>query len=225
MLAPPPPPPPEKGSPPLLDSPPLKPENDSPPPFSVFPKISSPPPNGLGGGVTLCQPFTNCTQYYHYNVISYTCQIWGLLGNPSLHKVERVKKASLQIITSADFNAHCDPIFLKLKILKLQHHITLLNILSSFNNFLITNNDFWQTRQEYKSKTILVSAPNYNSVKYGRKSITHTCLSTWNRFAVHIFPETNLANLPIPQLKNTHKKYFLNSYKCSEQLEDKNYDE
>ena len=60
---------------------------------------------------------------------TYGSQIWGLLSNYKLKKVERAQKAAVRIITFADHYAHTAPIFQELKILRLQDHIKLQHIL------------------------------------------------------------------------------------------------
>ena len=62
-----------------------------------------------------------------------------------LHKVSIIQQNAVHIITFPEFNAHTNPIFKKLKILKIKEHITLQicllvydyinnKLLKSFNN-------------------------------------------------------------------------------------------
>ncbi len=57
------------------------------------------------------------------SVQNYGAQVWGLLSNPQIKKIERAQKAALRIIIFSDFNAHCNPIFQELNILKFQDFI------------------------------------------------------------------------------------------------------
>ena len=159
------------------------------------------------------------------SILNYGAQIWGLISNSNVHKIERAKKAALRIITFSDFNTHSAPIFQELKLLRFQDHIQLQNILlvydfknknlpTSFNDFLIDDDDIdlVHTRAESQALTKLVFASKYNQIKYGRKSITHTCAMIWNRFAKHIFPEINMTTISRKKFKDIVVKYFLNSY-------------
>ena len=46
-----------------------------------------------------------------------------------IDKISIIQKNAVRIITFAEFNAHTDPIFKKLRILKIKDHITLQNCL------------------------------------------------------------------------------------------------
>ena len=72
------------------------------------------------------------------------------------------------------------------------------------------------TRAESQAATKLVFACEYKQVKYGRKSITHTSVAIWNRFAKHIFPDTNMTTMSRKSLKFIVTKYFLESYSTIE---------
>ena len=158
------------------------------------------------------------------SIQTYGAQIWGLLSNPKMDKIERAKKAALRIITFADHNANSAPIFQKLNILKLQDHIQLQHILfvydfinknlpNSFNDFFIDNDTNWvQTRAEFEAVSKLAFASEYKQVKYGRKSITHTSVAIWNRFAKHIFPDINMSCMSRKTFQNMVKKHFLQLY-------------
>ncbi len=147
------------------------------------------------------------------SILTYGSQVWGLLSNPNLQKVERAQKAALRIITFSDFNAHTAPLFNDLKILRLREHIQLQHLLLvydsihnnlplSFKDFFVVNNMNWvKTRAESQASTDLVLPPNYNQIKYGRKSITHTSVSIWNRFAKHVFPNIDLSSLSRKKFK------------------------
>ena len=61
--------------------------------------------------------------------LTYGCQIWGLNGHNQFNKIVTLQKRALRIITFADFEAHSDPIFKELKIIKIQDLIKLHNCL------------------------------------------------------------------------------------------------
>ena len=159
------------------------------------------------------------------SILTYGAQVWGLLSNSKLNKVETAQKAAIRIISFSDFHAHTSPIFKSLKILRLQEHIKLQHILlvydiinknlpSSFNDFFVGNDMNWvKTRAESQASTNIVFSQKYNQIKYGRKSITNTSVNIWNRFAKHIFPNTNMYTISRNKLKEIVTKHFLESYK------------
>ena len=56
-----------------------------------------------------------------------------------IDKISIIQNNAVHIITFAEFNAHADPIFKKLKILKIKDHITLQNCLLVYMITSITN--------------------------------------------------------------------------------------
>ena len=162
------------------------------------------------------------------SIQTFGAQIWGLISNYKFKKIERAKKTALRIITFSDHYTHSAPIFQEKKILRLQEYIQLQHILlvydfknknlpNSFNDFFIDNDKDWvHTRAESQAVTKLAFASEYKQVKYGRKSITHTSVAIWNRFAKHIFPDINMTILPRKKLKFIVTNYFLESYSTIE---------
>ena len=163
------------------------------------------------------------------SVQNYGAQIWGLLNNSKIQKIERAQKAALRIITFSDFMANSAHIFQELKILKFQDYIQLQHILlvhdfknkrlpQSFNDFFIDNATILvHTRAESQAVTDLVYASEYNQVKYGRKSITHACVNIWNRFAKHIFTDINMSGISRKRIKHLVTQYFLDSYSINDE--------
>ncbi len=105
------------------------------------------------------------------SIQNYGAQVWGLLGNSKIKKVERAQKAALRIITFADFYAHTNPIFQELRILKFQDNIKLQHILlvhdfknkklpSSFSDFFIDNANSIHTRAESQAATEIAMLQN-----------------------------------------------------------------
>ena len=158
------------------------------------------------------------------SILNYGSQIWGLLSNPALHKIDRLQKSAVRIITFSDYDAHTATIFRELRILKFHDYIKLQNILfvydfkkgslpSSFRNFFDHSMDIRAlTRAELNSATEFVNATGYNQVKYGRKSITHTSVALWNHFARLVFPDIDLIALSRNQIKHLVTNHFLDNY-------------
>ena len=69
----------------------------------------------------------------YYSVFSshlnYACQIWGLSDSKYTEKIFKIQKNDVRIITKSGFNAHTNPLFKTLEILKVHKQITLLNCL------------------------------------------------------------------------------------------------
>ena len=61
--------------------------------------------------------------------LTYGSQIWGQGKNTYNNKISIIQKNALHIISFPEFNAHTDPLFKKLKILKIKDNITLQNCL------------------------------------------------------------------------------------------------
>ena len=59
--------------------------------------------------------------------LNYSCQMCGLSDNKYIDRIFKIQKNALRIITKSGFNAHTNPLFKELKILKLEDHTTLLN--------------------------------------------------------------------------------------------------
>ena len=158
------------------------------------------------------------------SILTYGSQIWALLDNPTLQKIERTQKAAIRIITFSEFKSHSLPMFQELKILMLREYIDLQHLLliydfrkgnlpSSFDDIMTEKNmNLVTTRAEQYASTKLATAPNYNQIKYGRKSITQTSVALWNRFAKHIFPDTDMSSISRSKLKYMITNHYLQSY-------------
>ena len=106
----------------------------------------------------------------------------------------------MRIITFSEFKAHTSPIFKALKILKFKDQIYLHNCLlvhdkinnilpENFNDYFITNNDL-NTIGTKSSKSNKLFVPYVKSVRYGRNSIKHSCILSWNH-CITQFPNTD----------------------------------
>ena len=71
--------------------------------------------------------------------LSYGSQIWSQNSNSHLDKIVSLQKRALRTIKFADFNAHSDPLFKDLRILKIHDNVKVQNCLfvhDSLNNKL-----------------------------------------------------------------------------------------
>ena len=107
-------------------------------------------------------------------------QIWGQNINTYIDKISIIQKNAVRIITFAEFNAHTDHIFKKLRILKIKDHITLQNCLlvydfinnklpKSFNNTFVKVKDIHTITTRNAVGNLFI--PYSNTTRYGLNSI------------------------------------------------------
>ena len=76
--------------------------------------------------------------------MNYGCQIWGQNMHPQFAKIITLQKRAMRIIKFADFEAHSDPLFKEMKVLRIQDLIKLQNCLF-VHDFLNKNYPFAST--------------------------------------------------------------------------------
>ena len=153
--------------------------------------------------------------------LSYGCQIWTKYNNPLLKKIVLLQKMALRTLTFSEVKAHTSPLFKALKILKFKDEIEVLNCLfvyDQMNNLLpdhfkdyftsLNSLDHIRTRN---SNTNKLYVPFVNSTRYGRRSITHSCILSWNNM-VNKFPNTDFSIIKRNDLKKLLTENFLDSY-------------
>ena len=124
--------------------------------------------------------------------LTYGSQIWGQNINTYIDKISIIQKNAVCIITFAEFNAHTDPIFKKLRILKIKDHITLQNCLlvydfinnklpKSFNNAFVKVKDV-HTITTRNANVGNLFIPYSNTTRYGLNSIYRKSIVAWNYF-------------------------------------------
>ena len=98
--------------------------------------------------------------------------------------------SALRIITKLGFNAHTNPLFKELKILKLEDHTTLLNCFfihdyfnkrlpKSFDNTFVKLDEM--TSINTRNSTLgCIFIPSVNSTKYGLNSIIRKSIVSWD---------------------------------------------
>ena len=127
--------------------------------------------------------------------LTYGSQIWGQGINTYIDKIFIIQKNALRIISFSEFNAHTDPLFKKLKILKIKDLITLQNCLfvhDFINNKLPKsfNNTFNKLKDVHTINTRSAIAGNLyvpfsNTTRYGLNSIYRKSIDNWNFFVKH----------------------------------------
>ena len=124
--------------------------------------------------------------------LNYACQIWGLSVNKYIDRIFKIQKNALRIITKSEFNAHTNPLFRELKILKLVDQITLLNCLfvhdylnkrlpKSFDNTFVKLDEM-NSINTRNSTLGCIYIPRVNSTRYGLNSIIRKSTVSWNYY-------------------------------------------
>ena len=153
--------------------------------------------------------------------LNYGCQVWTQHPNPLLNKIEVLQKNAMRIITFSEYKAHTNPLFKALKILKFKDQIELFNCLlvhdqlnnilpENFNTYFTTNKDL-NNIDTRSSKTTKLFIPYVNSTRYGRHSVIHSCILSWNH-CIKQFPNTDFSSVKRNDLKKLITNKFLESY-------------
>ena len=153
--------------------------------------------------------------------LNYGCQVWTQHPNPLLNKIEVLQKNAMRIITFSEYKAHTYPLFKALKILKFKDQIELFNCLlvhdqlnnilpENFNTYFTTNKDL-NNIDTRSSKTTKLFIPYVNSTRYGRHSVIHSCILSWNH-CIKQFPNTDFSSVKRNDLKKLITNKFLESY-------------
>ena len=126
---------------------------------------------------------------FHSNLI-YGILVWSFTNKVNIEKKFKLQKKCLRIIAFSHFDAHSDPLFSKLNLLKGDDIITFQIIKFMFeftnnklpiclNELFITKNDIHQYPTRGVTKLYL---PKYNTQFYGRNSSKFNGPFHWNQF-------------------------------------------
>ena len=135
-----------------------------------------------------------------FSHLSYCCVVWGQQGSFLLNRINSLQRASIRIMTFSPIQSNIQKKFSELKILKFQNLIKLYNCLfvfdflqnnlpASYNSFFIKASD---THKYYTRITVNgnLHPSFFNTVKYGKLSIKHQCISHWNQLIPFIKKKT-----------------------------------
>ena len=144
----------------------------------------------------------------HYSIIilsllysHYGCNIWGITTAENLGKIIKLQKKCVRILTFADFDAHANPLFIELKILKIHDVIKLqqLKLAYEYCNNLIPSDLhtlFHCTFDSHPSSLPILkshhnsclSLPTVKTLYHGTKSLRFQCVLLWNHFRTKTIP-------------------------------------
>ena len=169
-----------------------------------------------------------------YSHLNYGCQLWGQNIN-QLEKTFILQKKAVRKISFAHFQAHSDPLFKDLNILKVADVIKMNNILfahtalnnktpAHFKNYfnIKQNNHRHQTRNAAASKYSFPSGsldiPKIR-IESSKRQIKYACAKDWNDMLKALtlkYPNKNdecwMQNLSFNTLKQLINTYFLDLY-------------
>ena len=138
--------------------------------------------------------------------------------------VFKLQDKAMRIISFAEFHAPCDPLYYKLKVLKLADMVKLLNIIFTKSSLQQTSpscfhNYFTYVRDSHGYNTTNASlrclfVTSIETNKYGLHSITRKCISEWNHTMLSI--TNKIPELPFGELKKFLTNTYLESYVLSE---------
>ena len=107
-----------------------------------------------------------------------------------------LQKNAVRIVTFSDFNAHSEPLFKQLDILKFNDNIVLQNCLFVYDylkgnmpsSFEFTFNRVYESHsiKTRMAETGMLSIPRFNSTTYGLKSIYKNCINSWNMLTLQL---------------------------------------
>ena len=139
----------------------------------------------------------------------------------STKSVYSPKKKALTIMNFAPFDAHATPLFKNCNILKFADIINVescivINHCFNKDSFSIFSENFKlvATKHSYNTRSArngLLFVPNYNTVRFGRKSVIHSTTFTWN-FPQDKLTEHNFLCLTPRSLKILLVKFFISEY-------------
>ena len=157
------------------------------------------------------------------SLLTYGSQVWGQFPNQNVHRLQNIQNKAIRIINFSKYNDPVDPIYHKLKVLKLSDQVKLENFLfvhNSLNNkvpkplrksftFMTENSSY--TRSSTQNKMAL---PKARTLAYGLNSIKYRSVALWNVIA-NDFPLGSPHLKSISLCKKQFTKYLLDGYNPS----------
>ena len=150
----------------------------------------------------------------------YGCQVWGQSNSAPFEKISKLQNRAMRIINFEHFEAASSPIFKTSGILKIENDIELENCLlvhDFLNKKLPHCFETYFTKAEdihgyptSNSDLGCLFTPKWSSTRYGLNSITHKCITSWNKFS-KIFKQ-DLSTISRNVVKETIKLYNFHHY-------------
>ena len=171
-----------------------------------------------------------------YSHLNYGCQLWGQ-NSKQIAQTIVIQNKAVRLMSFSHFQAHADPIFKELKILKLPDIIKTSNIIFTHNTINnkspIVFKNYFKTKQthhqhmttnnpnsEYSIPKGSLEIPDYKT-KSGKSSIRYVCSQDWNlalkklsiKFPTRYNSSDNwLQSISVNTLRYLLKQYFIEEY-------------
>ena len=136
-------------------------------------------------------PLNELKNVYHAifsSHLMYGCQIWTQKLLSVTDKMSILQKNGVRIVTYSAFNAHIEPLFKQVDILKFNDNIVLQNCLFVYDYLKVNLSSsfkftFNRVKEPHSIKTRMaetgmLSIPRFNSTTYGLKSINKNCINS-----------------------------------------------
>ena len=162
-----------------------------------------------------------CIAVYYsifYTHLLYGCLCWNFSSKSNLDRIIKLQKTAVRIITFSDQHTHSNPLFIELNLLKVEDVFKFQIILSvydfinnalpkSLNHLFEINNTTHQ--HDTRSKPCL-HLPKFNSVTFGKNSLSYNGSVLWNDFSKH-FDTTNISSKSFlkRKLKSIYKENYV----------------
>ena len=146
--------------------------------------------------------------------IEYAIIIWGLSKNKDIESLRLKQKKAIRIVSKSTYNAHCDPLFSKLNLLKFDDilNFNVAGFVSKFhNNKLPTSfNEVFQSFNSQRVKNLKAKSPKMKSLN---NFPTAAFPKIWNKFGLKI-KNCNSFKLAKSKYKKSRVQSY-SSFRCN----------
>jgi hypothetical protein len=163
------------------------------------------------------------TVYYalFHSIMSYASVVWGQNPGGPLKRIFILQKRATRIMSFASPKTHSSPLFKNLEIIKLHDLIQCQNIILIYqilnkriSEHLISTFRIISFDHNYPTRGNLnqdFRFPLYNTIYFGKMSVKYQSLKSWQMLKLQ-FPNLNMSDLSIANLKSILRQNFLDSY-------------
>ena len=160
--------------------------------------------NGIISKLRYNAPLDICKRVYYAIFFSHLingCNLWSLTPcKNNISRIECLQKKCVRIMTFAPFNAHTNPIFQEIELLKVQDVIKTqqLKLVYDFQRNCLPDDlmSLFQFTTDVQTTNLVLNRaynnllylPPFKTMNYGKKSIKYQCPKIWN----HTFKNESL---------------------------------
>ena len=153
--------------------------------------------------------------------ISYACQTWAQCINLNTSRIFKLQKTALRLLTFSDFRSPSQPLFYRLKLLKISdlvklRNITLVHEILNAKSPIDVSNTFnlkhYSAYHDTRGKTLrLIAKPKCRTTRFGINSIIYQCISNWNELQQH-YKNINLSKTSHLKLSKLAFQFLIQQY-------------